>query len=265
LSLIVCSFTGWVALSREYTMSQPLKCLSQNDLQKCPVEKPMITISSSPRSVLILWVEAFESTAGISGGKLPVNPRLFRLAFVLPRLRCLTSRFDRSDATIATLLRQDTQCARSDIQPATVLGRVVSLQASGEPAGFWRGKGLIERGDLMRVAIIAHQNHLVGIGIPVIQQGRDRVRPVASGAVGRYLDRPPTRQGLSQQTHVGCTDPFVCVIVTGWLARLGWQWRPRFLDELPRLCIHGDQRVPWSRGALIESQDSFHGGHNVRM
>src|SRR5262245_18233718 len=39
LSLIVCSFWIGCALQREYTMGQPLKCLWQNDLQKCPVEK----------------------------------------------------------------------------------------------------------------------------------------------------------------------------------------------------------------------------------
>src|SRR5205823_5901149 len=38
LSLIACSFWMGCALQREYTMSQPLKCFFQNDLQKCPVE-----------------------------------------------------------------------------------------------------------------------------------------------------------------------------------------------------------------------------------
>ena len=38
LSLIACSFWIGCALQREYTMGQPLKCLCQNDLQKCPVE-----------------------------------------------------------------------------------------------------------------------------------------------------------------------------------------------------------------------------------
>src|SRR5262245_42588974 len=38
LSLLVCSFWIGCALQREYTMGQPLKCLWQNDLQKCPVE-----------------------------------------------------------------------------------------------------------------------------------------------------------------------------------------------------------------------------------
>src|SRR6266705_728814 len=40
LSLIACSFWMGCAFQREYTMSQPLKCFFQNDLQKCPVEKP---------------------------------------------------------------------------------------------------------------------------------------------------------------------------------------------------------------------------------
>ena len=66
----------------------------------------------------------------------------------------------------------------------------------------------------MRVEIIAHQGHLVGIGITVIKQVLDLVSPVDSGALCRYIDRPPTRQGLGKQKHVGCTDPFVFVIVT---------------------------------------------------
>ena len=45
---------------------------------------------TSTRSVLILWVEAFEANAGILGGKLPVNPGLFGIAFVLPRLDFLS-------------------------------------------------------------------------------------------------------------------------------------------------------------------------------
>src|SRR4029450_11478930 len=39
LSLIADSFWIGCALQREYTMGQPLQCLLQNDLQKCPVEK----------------------------------------------------------------------------------------------------------------------------------------------------------------------------------------------------------------------------------
>src|SRR5215475_11486284 len=38
LSLIVCFFWIGCALQREYRMGQPLKCLRQNDLQKCQVD-----------------------------------------------------------------------------------------------------------------------------------------------------------------------------------------------------------------------------------
>jgi len=48
------------------------------------------TAEPSTRSVLVLWVEAFESNACIVGGKLPVNTGLFGIAFVLPRLRFLS-------------------------------------------------------------------------------------------------------------------------------------------------------------------------------
>jgi len=115
----------------------------------------------------------------------------------------------------------------------------------------------------MGVEIIAHQDHLVGIRITVIQQVLNLMRPVDSSAVFRDIDRPPPRQGFGEQKHVGRPNPFVFVIVPQWLARLGWQGRARFLNQLHRLFIHVDQRVPWIIGTLIEIQDILHVGHKV--
>ena len=44
----------------------------------------------STRSVLILWVEAFEANACILSGKVPVHTGLFGITFVLPRFRLLS-------------------------------------------------------------------------------------------------------------------------------------------------------------------------------
>ena len=117
----------------------------------------------------------------------------------------------------------------------------------------------------MGVEIITHQDHLVGIGITVIQQVLDLVRPVDCGAVFRDIDRPPPCQGLGEQKHVGRPHPFVFVIVPQWLARLGGQGRARFLDERHRLFVHVAQRVSWIMGALIEIQDILHVGSKVRL
>jgi hypothetical protein len=45
---------------------------------------------TSTRSVLILWVEAFEANACILSGKVPVHTGLFGITFVLPRFRLLS-------------------------------------------------------------------------------------------------------------------------------------------------------------------------------
>ena len=115
----------------------------------------------------------------------------------------------------------------------------------------------------MRIEIVAHQEHLVGLGITVLKQVLDLVRPVDRGAVFRYVDRTPSRQGLGAQKHVGRPDAFIFIIITLWLARLGWQGRARFLNQLHRLFIHVDQRVSWLIRALIEIQDILHVGHKV--
>jgi hypothetical protein len=112
---------------------------------------------------------------------------------------------------------------------------------------------------------IAHHGHGVGIGITAIKKRLDRVRPVHCGTLYGDVDRPPPRQGLGKQKHIGRTDPCVCVIVPLWLARRGWQWRTRFFDELHRLFVHMDQRVSWILGARLEIQDILHRGHKVRI
>jgi hypothetical protein len=114
----------------------------------------------------------------------------------------------------------------------------------------------------MRIEIIAHQGPLAGLGITVIKQVLDLVRPVDRGAVFRYVDCPLPRQGLGEQKDVGHPDAFV-FIITLWLPMLGWQGHARFLNQLHGLFIHIDQRVLWIIGALIEIQDIFHVGHKV--
>jgi hypothetical protein len=61
---------------------------SPQGIVSCELTAPL-ELYISTRSVLILWVEAFESNACIIRGKLPVNTGLFDIAFVLPRLRFL--------------------------------------------------------------------------------------------------------------------------------------------------------------------------------
>jgi len=117
----------------------------------------------------------------------------------------------------------------------------------------------------MRIEMIAHPYHLGGIGITVIKQVLALVRPVDRGAVCRYVDRTPPRQGLGTQQHVGRPDAFVFIIITLGLARLGWQGRARFLHQLHRLFIPIDKRVPGIIGALLELRDILHVSHKVGL
>jgi len=77
----------------------------------------------------------------------------------------------------------------------------------------------------MDVESIAHQGHLVGLGVPVSKKMRDLVRPVHRGALCRAVERPPTRQRLGAQKHVGRPAPFVFVTyrwgLPGWVGNGG--------------------------------------------
>ena len=218
----------------------------------------------STRSVLKLWGEASEPNACIIGGQWPVNSSLFGMAFVLPRLGCVSSRVDHSETTMQTWRCEHTPCALGAMQPAPMLGRVRYLQASCEPAGRGGGKSLRERGKLRGLEMRAHHGHRVGSGSTVITQGLKLGSPGDRGTVSGEVARPPPRPGLGTPNPVGRPDPFGCVIVPRWLARRGWHGRTRFRDARPRLCVPLDQRVPGSRGALRESQDLLPVGDTVR-
>ena len=77
----------------------------------------------------------------------------------------------------------------------------------------------------MDVESIAHQGHLVGLGVPVSTKMRDLVRPVHRGALCRAVERPPTRQRIGAQKHVGRPAPFVFVTyrwgLSGWVGNGG--------------------------------------------
>src|SRR3954470_20543897 len=49
------------------------------------------------------------------------------------------------------------------VQPAPVLRRVVDLQLLGDPPGLLRRERLVERGQLVRVQVVHHQHHLLGL------------------------------------------------------------------------------------------------------
>ena len=172
------------------------------------------------------------------------------MAFVLPRLRGVASWFDCRDATIKPWRRQDPQCARRPVPPTAVRGRVVSLQASCEPAGLWGGHRPQSARHASACGACRPPDHRVGSGIPVSTPGRELGRPGDRGAVRGDRDRPPPRQGLGAQPHVGRPAPLLGGIVSLGRARLGGERCPRFLHPLHGLRFPLDQGLPGILGAL---------------
>lgn len=77
---------------------------------------------------------------------MPVDTGLSRVAGIGPRLRLGFQGLDMGDPTAQALLGENAQLDLGDIQPASMFGRVVDLQAIEQATCFCRFEGFVQRG-----------------------------------------------------------------------------------------------------------------------
>src|SRR4029450_12373437 len=67
------------------------------------------------------------------------------------------------DASVETLTGEHGQLGLGQIEPASVLGGVVPLEALDDPARLGRRERFVERGSRVRVQIVLNQHDLLGL------------------------------------------------------------------------------------------------------
>ena len=95
-------------------------------------------------SRLTLGVEVVELGAGVVGGELPVDSALVGVGGVLPGGEFGVEGVEVVDAAVEALPGQCGQFDFGDVEPGSVFGGVVDLQALGEGEGFVGGEGFVE-------------------------------------------------------------------------------------------------------------------------
>src|SRR5436309_15586846 len=100
---------------------------------------------TSVPSALNQWVKMPELDACVGRRKLPVDADRLTVALAFPRQDLPLEIGEVRDATIHALERECFEFDLCDIQPASVLGRVMDLQPLSESSGDVRRKGFVER------------------------------------------------------------------------------------------------------------------------
>src|SRR5450759_1414720 len=106
-------------------------------------------------------VETSQFDACVFVRELPVDGRLIVVSFLLPEINLFRDDLPEWRPPIAALAHQDRELALGHVEPATMLGGVVPLDAAGDaPCVFWPEE-FIERTLMMRVQIVGDQHDLL--------------------------------------------------------------------------------------------------------
>ena len=119
-----------------------------------------------------LRVEAAEFDPGIRRRELPVDTHLAVVSLVLPCADFALEVHHRFDPSIDALLGHGCEFAFRDVEPTTMLGRVVQLQSGCETMCLLRIERFVQRTDCMRVEVVAHQSDDSGIWVVDVEPDR---------------------------------------------------------------------------------------------
>src|SRR5436309_8474038 len=106
------------------------------------------------------------------------------------------------DAPVKALTAKDTQLDLSDVEPTAMLRRVVKLQLLKYPPRFFRREPLIERGRPVRVQVVHHNPHPLGLRESNVHQPFHLLREVGHRSLLSNLNVPPSTLRFTEHKQV---------------------------------------------------------------
>src|ERR671918_1576503 len=193
----------------------------------------------------------------------PINPGMGQVAFGFQGLDFPPEGGFVGDALVQTLPAEHAQLQLGHVQPTTMLGGVVELQALENPPSLDRGKGLIQGSRAMGVQVVQDYPDHLSFRIGFIHQPPHLLGEVLHRALFGHLQVPPALLRLEEQKQVAAAVTLVLVIVPLPLARPGGQAHPGFGYQLLVGLVEADLGPPGVVGFLVEVQDVLHVGHEL--
>ena len=205
-------------------------------------------------------VQSPEFDAGVGGGELPVRRDPGRVPVPLPRRHLGRQRRPVRDAPVQALPAEDRQLDLGHVQPTPVLWCEVPLDPVGQPPGLPGRERLVQRPGPMRVQVVGHQHHLLGVRVRLVQQALQEVREVDGRPPVGHFDHPPAGERLERHEQVRGPVTGVLRVLLGGTARPDRQRRPDIPDQLFAGLVHAHHRPPRVGRPVVHRNHVLHRG-----
>ena len=120
----------------------------------------------------------------------------------VPGSEDFTQSTDRFDTLVESLASENGELDFGDVEPASVLGRVMDLEALGEQARFGGCERLVERSRRVSIEVVQDEHDLFRVWVLDVGQAPEKVSEIDSSAMLGALGDDATFEGLDGEEDV---------------------------------------------------------------
>jgi len=176
----------------------------------------------------------------------------------VPRLDLVDECGLRRDTAPKALTTHMAACDLRHVEPTAVFGSRVNLSFLRESFRLRGIKGFLERCCGMGMQIVHHEADVLHMGIMVIHQCLDKVRPIHLGPRRSDFGLPLTSSGCKTHTNIGRAISLRFSGISQWLARLSGERGTDCTNQLGRHCIQTPLRALRLIRFFVDLSDFFH-------
>src|SRR5215210_5731483 len=195
--------------------------------------------------------------------KSPLNLGTSRIALFFQLLDLAFQRFLIFNSPIKALTTEDAQLDFSNIQPTTMLGRVVKLQLPQDTPRFIRRERLIKRCRSVRVQIVEHHPHPLGLWECFINKPSHLSSEVLHRSLLGHLDVSPSSLRLTNHKQVTHATSLIFIIESLDFSSSRWGRLSAFSNQLFTCLIKADCRMLLIIIFCVQIEHVFHAGDEL--
>jgi hypothetical protein len=159
----------------------------------------------------------------------------------VPRLDLVDERGLRRDTAPQALTAQRAEFDLRHVAPTAVLRSIRDRSCIRDAFRLRRLNGVRQRSMGVGMPMVPHEANLLHVGIMLVHQVCDHVRPIHVCSLRRDCGLPLTCEWLQSSTNVCCPRPLVRCVIPSWLARLRWERSTNGPTQLSRPFVP----TPW--------------------
>jgi hypothetical protein len=140
--------------------------------------------------------------AGVVGGEAPIHGAGCGIAALLPAVDFSLERLDVRHVPVETRAAERAQLDFGDCEPTPVLRGMMDRHLVGQAPGFRRSEAALVRGGRVAVQVVQHERCALGLGIALVDQLLDLLRPGMLRPPQDDLDPASALGGLGEEEAI---------------------------------------------------------------